>query len=347
MKIVATILAGNNEKIIRDAVVSVVDWVDYILLIDTGITDNTKDIVKDVAKGKYHERFFEWCNDFSAARNYALEQSSALDAGWVITLDTDERIILNGGDLRKSMEITSSDCLLLSDDSRTYNKARCFRLPVKEKYSGPTHEAFPAYNLKSEVEPICVFTEVAKTPEQLSHKFYRDISILEKHTKKNPLDPRWWYYLGESYKNAGKIIEAIGAYNKCFDLNGWDEESAWSMYKTAECHISQENYQLALESCAKGIGRHPGLADLYWLSGWCCFKLGKIEHAIIWSRQAINMGLYNGHGNSFNRIGFRHPPALFEGPYDVLRWCGKVTNNKELERWAEDEFKKSMAKRTI
>ena len=41
MPIVATMLSGNSEAIVGDAVRGVVDWVDLFLLIDTGITDDT------------------------------------------------------------------------------------------------------------------------------------------------------------------------------------------------------------------------------------------------------------------------------------------------------------------
>jgi hypothetical protein len=33
------------------------------------------------------------------------------------------------------------------------------------------------------------------------------------------------------------------------------------------------------------------------------------------------MGYFAGAGASVPRVGFRHPPALWEGPYDVLRYA--------------------------
>ena len=41
MPIVATMLSGNSEPLVADAVRSVIEWVDMFLLIDTGITDHT------------------------------------------------------------------------------------------------------------------------------------------------------------------------------------------------------------------------------------------------------------------------------------------------------------------
>ena len=345
MKLVSVTLSGNCDAIIADAIHSVLEWVDNVILIDTGIKDRTIEVARKIAGDKLVVKNYPWKNDFAAARNYSLECAKEENADWAIILDTDERIVSNGVNFRDYLESTKFNCIAINDRGRTYQKARFFRIPVTEKFYGPTHEVFPAYKVGSCTEENSHFWEVGKNPEQLKNKFQRDIDILLKHTKKNPNDPRWFYYLGESYKNIGNQNEAIRAYTKCHELNGWDEESAWSMYRAAECYISQDKLQNAIEALARGIGRHPGLADLYWLAGRCAYKLNRYHHAIMWSRQAINMGLYSGHGSSFERIGFRHPPALYEGPYDVIRWSAKAINDAKLVEWSEAEFQKSMSAR--
>jgi hypothetical protein len=44
MKIASTTLTGNSAGLIADALRSVVDWVDYCLVIDTGVTDGTLEV---------------------------------------------------------------------------------------------------------------------------------------------------------------------------------------------------------------------------------------------------------------------------------------------------------------
>jgi hypothetical protein len=48
------------------------------------------------------------------------------------------------------------------------------------------------------------------------------------------------------------------------------------------------------------------------------------------------LGRYAGSGAIVPRIGFRHPPALWEGPYDVLRFAlrhmGDDASADEAER---------------
>src|SRR5262245_22458482 len=122
VKIVSTTLTGNNADIIGDALRSVVAWVDQCLVIDTGVSDESLQIARSVAGDKYVERRFRWVQDFSAARNYALDTARAIGADWAITLDTDERIDLNGEDLRGVMQRARVDVLMISNEGREYAK---------------------------------------------------------------------------------------------------------------------------------------------------------------------------------------------------------------------------------
>lgn len=88
-KIVATILSGNAESFIEPAIKSVIDWVDEICLIDTGISDGTVQKIHSIAGKKFSHWSFPWCNDFAAARNSALQVAEERQATWAMTLDTD------------------------------------------------------------------------------------------------------------------------------------------------------------------------------------------------------------------------------------------------------------------
>ena len=53
---------------------------------------------------------------------------------------------------------------------------------------------------------------------------------------------------------------------------------------------------------------------------------------------AVVNGLHDGAGAGFPRIGFRHPPALYEGPYDVLRWTFTALGNEAAAQEAAHEY---------
>ena len=81
----------------------------------------------------------------------------------------------------------------------------------------------------------------------------------------------------------------------------------------------------------------PSTAELAWLAGLAAYRAKRYEDAIAWSNMAIINGLYQGAGASFPRIGFRHPSALYEGPYEVLRWTFAATGNEAAAAEAAHE----------
>jgi tetratricopeptide (TPR) repeat protein len=322
--IASTTLTGNSADIIADALKSVVAWVDLCLVIDTGVSDETLQVAREIAGDKYRERRFEWIGDFAAARNFALDAAHEAGADWALTLDTDERIQLNGEDLRAVMAAASEGVLMMNHVARTYAKERCFRLPCPERFTGPTHECFPGYKIGTRTLELACFSELGKTPAQLERKFQRDVEILRAHTAKHPDDPRWHYYLGDSLKNLCQWEAAVAAYDACAALRGWNEESAWACYQAAECLSRLARYREAIDRCAAGLARHAGIAELCWLAGFCAYKVPDMPQAVYWSRLAITHGLFQGTGASVPRIGFRNPKALYEGPYDILRYALKA-----------------------
>jgi tetratricopeptide (TPR) repeat protein len=338
--IVSTTLSGNSEELIGDALGSVVAWVDWCLLIDTGISDDTLRIARAIAGDKLVVRQFPWQDDFAAARNVALQAAHELGADWAITLDTDERIDVGAVDLRAALAATAADSLHVKQANGTYGKERLFRLPARGQYAGPTHEAFIRDGGSSETLEGVVFHELDKSHEQYRRKAERDIAILTRHTAAHPDDPRWFYYLGDSYAGLDRHEEAIAAFRACASLNGWDEEGAWAMYRAAECLLKLGRPAEAIEACAMGMARHAGLAELPWLAAYAAWQAGRPAQAAYWARQSIAMGHFAGAGATVPRIGFRHPPALWEGPYDVLRFAlrqlGDDAGADEAERRYEE-----------
>jgi tetratricopeptide (TPR) repeat protein len=345
VKLVSTTLTGNSSALIAAALESVVDWVDTCLVIDTGVTDDTLEVARRTAGAKYAERRFPWRHDFSAARNFALDAAHELGADWAVTLDTDERIEPNGEDLRAALAATKEGVVMLLDAERTYAKERCFRLPMPVRYTGPTHEAFRAYEVGSRTLSRAVFRELPKSEADVRRKFERDVAILEPYVREHPDDPRWHFYLGESRKNLGRFAEAVTAYDACAALRGWNEESAWACYRAAECLCRLERYADAIERCATGLARHAGIAELAWLAGFAAYRRGEHEQAVLWSRLALTHGLHVGDGAQIHRIGFRDPAALHEGPYDVLRYALRALGDERGAELAERSWAEAQRQR--
>ena len=101
-------IVRNEEAVLGRCLDSVADLVDEIILVDTGSTDNTKAVAAEYAAKIYD---FPWCDDFSAARNYAVSQ--AVGDYW-LWLDADDVIEgENHEKLRKILEAPEADMVFL------------------------------------------------------------------------------------------------------------------------------------------------------------------------------------------------------------------------------------------
>jgi glycosyltransferase involved in cell wall biosynthesis len=63
-------IVKNEEASLPQALSSVKDIVDEMVILDTGSSDRTVEIAREFGSCVYH---FDWCNDFSAARNEAVK----------------------------------------------------------------------------------------------------------------------------------------------------------------------------------------------------------------------------------------------------------------------------------
>jgi tetratricopeptide (TPR) repeat protein len=338
--IVSTTLTGSNAAIIGDALASVAAQVDRCIVIDTGATDDSLAVARATVGDKLFVREFPWRNDFAAARNFALQAATQLGARWAVTVDTDERLILDPGfDLHRELARTKAKVLLVNYEDGAYSKERIFRLPAKVTWRGPTHEGVDGIVTgQSALLPGLRFRELAKDAAASRAKFERDVAILREHVLRFPQDPRWHYYLGASLHDLQRHEEAIEAFRACTALRGWPEEGAWACYRSATCLCELQRWTDAIETCALGLAIRPATAELAWLAGWAAYKAKRYDDAIAWSNMAVVNGLFDGAGAAFARVSFRYPPALYEGPYDVLRWTYAALGKKAASEAAAAEW---------
>lgn len=139
-------IVKNEEKHLGKALFTVKPLVDEMIVVDTGSEDRTKDIAT-VYGAKVYD--FQWKDDFSAARNYALSKASG---EWVLILDADEVISpIDFEILRKIVSKKGSKPKAYSFVTRNYiiECNRIGRKPNDGKY--PNEEAGAGWTPSSKV----------------------------------------------------------------------------------------------------------------------------------------------------------------------------------------------------
>jgi hypothetical protein len=349
--IVATMLCGNNEAIVTDAISSVASFVDELLLVDTGVTDDSVNIAKRLMGSRLSVVQYKWINDFSNARNFALNVATQKGARWAVTIDTDERLIIpqqlrNVDDVRSQLNVNKNVLAwLVSDRERTYTKERFLRIPTNLTWNGKTHEALVgAEEGERHVLEDWSFFEVPKTEEQFHKKLERDLKILIEETRENPSNARWWYYLGQTLEGLNQIERAIPAYIACAEIkDGWPEQAAWACFCASKCFIKLERYSEAIDVCVRGLSAQPGSPELAWQAGYCAYQLKQFHDAIAWSHMAIAIGAVEGCDAGKNRVGFRHLVGWYEGPYDVNRFAYQQLNLPQAAEEWEQKYHRAKA----
>lgn len=86
MSLSLCIIVKNEEHSLPKCLSSVKNIVNEIVVVDTGSTDKTREIARKFGAKVYD---FQWCDDFSIARNEALKY---VTGKWVLVLDADETL---------------------------------------------------------------------------------------------------------------------------------------------------------------------------------------------------------------------------------------------------------------
>lgn len=94
-KISLCMIVRDEEANLEACLESVKDYVDEIVIVDTGSVDATKAIAARYADILVD---YQWTGDFSAARNYSMDLATG---NVILIMDADERLIDGGEDLRR------------------------------------------------------------------------------------------------------------------------------------------------------------------------------------------------------------------------------------------------------
>ncbi len=146
MKLSACYMVKDEANNLPQSLDSLRDAVDEIIVVDTGSMDCTKQVAAAYGARVYD---FPWQDDFSAPRNFALDQATG---DWIIFLDADESFT-NPAAVRSAIEFTAivqPDCdgILIprgniDDMGRIFNEDHSLRIFPRRadlRYQGRIHE---------------------------------------------------------------------------------------------------------------------------------------------------------------------------------------------------------------
>ena len=221
MNISSCLIVKNEADNIVRSLESVKKIADEIIVVDTGSTDNTVEIAQSFGAKVF---FYEWDNNFSNAKNFALDKATG---DWIIFLDADEyfgdnakkklRFVLKH--ISPNKNIDALLCKLINIDVQfgriiSENPAiRVFRGKTGIRYEGSIHEQplkhGKTLNAANITDVSLIIYHTGYSHAVLPEKIKRNLKILEQDIKDNKITNLTYYYMSQSHYSLKNYEETI------------------------------------------------------------------------------------------------------------------------------------------
>jgi len=269
-------IVKDESHVIQRCLDSVKPIIDYWVIVDTGSTDGTQEIIKKHLKGipgKLHHR--PWVN-FEHNRNEALQLAKE-SGDYLLFMDADD-ILEFEPDFKMPSLIHDLYNMWRGSKEFSYIKPQLVKANLPWKWVGVTHEYLGCdYPYTSDILQKVRYTGLddGATRSDPKKKFLKNVQLLEDGLKKEPNNERYVFYLAESYYDAGEKAKALEWYQKRVDMGRWPEEVFWSLLRIGHClrflgiasNVVIESYALAHQYRPHRVEPIYYIAEMYNMEG--------------------------------------------------------------------------------
>ncbi len=272
VRISQCMIVKNEEKNIERALSWGKGIVSEQIVVDTGSTDRTVDIARQMGAKVYE---FQWIDDFAAAKNYAIGKAKY---EWIAFLDADEYFTPEDGrkllNALRLLHDTGAESILtgwvnLDNQGNIMfvgTQRRIFRNLPFLRYKGRIHESLTTkeghlIDTVDMVEELSIF-HTGYGDQENAKKSGRNLKLIQEELKDNPDNYEMWGYLGQEHVSAGQWAEAEEAFWKAVHLMPdkikgiYDANASLILLRLIEVLINREEpseetlmkaYELAVE----------------------------------------------------------------------------------------------------
>lgn len=284
------LIVKNEEQTIGRCLSSVQSLVDEIIIVDTGSTDKTKEIVTKFTDKIYD---FEWINDFAAARNYAFSQAKS---EYILWLDADDVILPADREALSNIKNTVSPDidvismpynLSFNEQGKAATQIRRNRIVKRQnnfQWIGAVHEYLEVWGNRLSID-------AAVTHLPLSHDAGRNLYIYEQRLLKGEqFSPRDLYYFANELKDHQLYYRAIEYYQKFLDTKqGWIEDNIGACGKLADCFYNFNDIENQLKYIYLSFKYAAPRADFCCRLGYYHLSSNEMEQAVFWYKVATEL----------------------------------------------------------
>lgn len=284
-------IAKNEGHRIGKCLESVQGLVDEIVVVDTGSTDNTMDVVKEYGAVT---GYFEWCDDFAAARNASIELATG---DWIMWLDPDDVLPSEcHAKIREVMRagLGKKKAYYWMLDDRGYEPVRCLQMRLFPnlpgvKFTMPIHEqvtpSLAEMGVTCEITDIRVEHYGYSSPEVVTEKQNRYLRIMQSWLEKHPDDYIVRSHAAMTYYIQGKLDEAMVLYQQILDEGQAHKDrnlviETNTMLYLGRCWMRKKEYEKALPYLLEAQKLDDQYAITNLTLGECYTRMGRHHEAL-------------------------------------------------------------------
>ena len=294
-------IVENEAAMLESCLNSVKNFVDEIIVVGTGSTDNTRSIARDHGANIIRHK---WQEDFSAARNESLRHACG---DWILFLDADERIDPDSTPIIEEI-IKNNDVEgfrfefinYIEDGSKTI-KSSLLRLFRNNGYhfSGKIHE-----QIEHEISKKGIIKQVSVVVHHLGYlskvqankkKASRNLSMLQNALVQSPHDPYIRFQLGLSLGSNSRHEEAllefmhVYRYFEAVPQKAWPEYAIRSIYLMSKSYYMLGQYETAYGWSSWLLERWK-ISEIGYQHGKILYELRKFPDALSSFQECLNLG---------------------------------------------------------
>ena len=241
----------NESRIIKRCIESALPIADAVCICDTGSTDTTVEVLTEYfSEFKVPTKIYSgpehlWQNfGYNRSQSFLAVVDFCKQLGWdpehtyALVLDADMQLKPQPS-FSKSLLTSAGYKMIQKSHTLEYYNTRFMKIGHPWKCVGVTHEYWDGANTDTLTKDKIFIDDIGDGGCK-DDKFERDVRLLEQGLIDSPNNPRYLFYLAQSYKDNKQIDKSIELYKRRIEAGGWYEEIWYSMYTLMKLYAEKK-----------------------------------------------------------------------------------------------------------